>query len=163
MQQGLAWHMNIMSMSRSMTATSAGLLPLKDLTCWLVHMPLPVSVSQGMCTLQVPLGYHADNSDIVFLACRSKAKTGGQCHPSVLTFVKPRHMYKFHCTWTAADWRGWQQDHCCSDSICNKRLDALICSRHNESNISHGWFPISAEDSSALIDCFAYSQARAAA
>ncbi|KAK9794591.1 hypothetical protein WJX73_001229 [Symbiochloris irregularis] len=27
---------------------------------------------------QVPLGYHADNSDIVFLACRSQAKTGGK-------------------------------------------------------------------------------------
>lgn len=28
------------------------------------------------CT-PVPLGYHADNSDIVFLACRSQAKSGG--------------------------------------------------------------------------------------
>lgn len=26
----------------------------------------------------IPLGYHADNSDIVFLACRTKAKTGGK-------------------------------------------------------------------------------------
>lgn len=28
------------------------------------------------CT-PIPLGYHADNSDIVFLACRTQAKSGG--------------------------------------------------------------------------------------
>lgn len=32
------------------------------------------------CT-PVPLGYHADNSDIVLLACRSQAKSGG-AHPN---------------------------------------------------------------------------------
>jgi hypothetical protein len=33
------------------------------------------------CT-PVPLGYHADNSDIVFLACRTQAAKGGGRSPA---------------------------------------------------------------------------------
>ena len=44
------------------------------------------------CT-PVPLGYHADNSDIVFLACRSQAKSGGMV-ACALPFVQELWLIK---------------------------------------------------------------------
>jgi len=41
------------------------------------------------CT-PVPLNYHADNSDIVFLACRSQAKSGGEVKSMLLQTFKSR-------------------------------------------------------------------------